>query len=112
MDEDERNHTLWPDCSMCLSLCSLSTYRSEYHKQRINSWPTGVNTTAYLNVFLRDLHSAVRYDNRLAYDMAGTLSECASWPLGLMASGPQGLWASWPLGLMASCRRYGRQGHI
>lgn len=78
LDADERNHTLWPDCRMCLSLCSLSTYTSEYHKQRVSAWPTSFNSTAYLNVYLRDLHSAVRYDHRLAYDMASTLSESVS----------------------------------
>ncbi|KAK3928863.1 Pickpocket protein 19 [Frankliniella fusca] len=57
---EERNHSAWPDCRACLPPCSQSIYQTEF--KTVNSVHTpNHSAAAFLNVFYRDLHSAVKY---------------------------------------------------
>ncbi|XP_034234042.1 pickpocket protein 19-like [Thrips palmi] len=60
---EERNHSLWPDCRACLSMCSLSIYEAEYLTDRSPNLFTAASA-GFVNVFYRDLHSAIKYSER------------------------------------------------
>ncbi|XP_052121190.1 pickpocket protein 19-like [Frankliniella occidentalis] len=60
---EERNHSAWPDCRPCLPMCSLTAYDSEFSTSRSLYVPKH-GAAAFLNVFYRDLHSAIKYTER------------------------------------------------
>lgn len=64
VDASERNYSLWPDCRPCLPQCTHSSYLTDFKSVADSVYMPTIRGVAVLNVYYRDLHSAVKYMER------------------------------------------------